>query len=243
MEDASFFGFKKVKRNLKEKLVQNVFSNVSSNYDLMNDLMSFGLHHWWKDLLIEEVFPHDKGSILLDVAGGTGDVARKFLDKGGKCAIVADLNQQMLNEGKKKLSGRKNIDFVRANAEKLPFQNDQFDFYTISFGIRNVTNVDKALKEAYRVLKPGGKFACLEFSNVNNRYLKLFYDWYSFNIIPLIGDKIANDKEAYQYLVESIRQFPKAEQFKAIIEQAGFDFVEYKKLNFGIVAIHTAFKC
>ena len=242
MDNANYFGFKKVKQEIKEKLVQKVFSNVSSKYDLMNDLMSFGLHHFWKNLLIDEVFPHDKASILLDVAGGTGDVAHKFLEAGGKHAVVADLNQQMLNEGKKKLQG-KHIEFIHANAEKLPFDDNEFNFYTISFGIRNVSYIDKALKEAYRVLKPGGKFACLEFSNVNNKCIKSIYDWYSFNIIPSIGEKVAGDKASYQYLVESIRQFPKAENFKLMLEQAGFDFVEYRKLSFGVVAIHTGFKC
>lgn len=242
MENANYFGFKKVKHGIKEKLVQKVFSNVSGKYDLMNDLMSFGLHHSWKNLLIDEVYPHDKESVLLDVAGGTGDVACKFLQAGGKHVVVADLNQQMLNEGKKKLAGN-SIEFVHANAENLPFEEDMFDFCTISFGIRNVSHIDKALKEAYRVLKPGGKFACLEFSNVNNKCLKQMYDWYSFNIIPLIGEKVAGDKASYQYLVESIRQFPKAENFKIMLEQAGFDFVEYRKLSFGVVAIHTGFKC
>lgn len=234
------FGFKKVAVEKKQDLVQQVFSNVAVKYDVMNDLMSFGLHRLWKREFLNEI-KASGDEVLLDVAGGTGDIAHLFLNQGGKSAVVADLNQNMLKEGKKKYA-QDNIEWVHANAEDLPFSAESFDYYSISFGIRNVTHIEKVLKEAYRVLKVGGKFACLEFSHINHDALRQVYDWYSFNIIPKIGSKVAGDKEAYQYLVESIRKFPPAAHFEMLIKEAGFSFTEYRKMTFGVVAIHTGYK-
>lgn len=234
------FGFKTVDLEKKESLVQGVFSEVASKYDLMNDFMSFGLHHSWKRQLIEELSPA-KEELLLDVAGGTGDISAMYLNYGGGGATVCDLNENMLEFGQQKLS-EMNIKWVLGNAEQLPFEDNQFDHYAISFGIRNVTNIDKALKEAYRVLKVGGKFACLELSNVNIPILRRIYDLYSFKIIPKVGKIVTGSEDSYQYLVESVRKFPKAEQFKQMIEEAGFYGVNYIKLSFGVVAIHVGYK-
>jgi demethylmenaquinone methyltransferase/2-methoxy-6-polyprenyl-1,4-benzoquinol methylase len=234
------FGFKEVEAFQKESLVQGVFSSVAPKYDIMNDLMSFGLHKIWKRDLISEISPSG-GDILLDVAGGTGDVAHRFLQAGGSSAVVVDLNEEMLKEGQAKLSDPR-LSWVHANAEALPFEDNSFDYYTISFGIRNVTNIDKALAEAYRVLKPMGKFLCLEFSQVNTPVLSRLYDFYSFNIIPKIGKMVAGDEEAYRYLVESIKNFEPAPRFAKLIEHAGFESVGYTKLTFGVVAIHVGYK-
>lgn len=234
------FGFTEVEHEKKQTLVQDVFSRVAPKYDIMNDLMSFGLHRIWKDAAIRELAPSED-DFLLDVAGGTGDISHKFLSAGGHHATVLDLNEEMLAEGKKKYPAD-NIDWVHGNAEDLPFEDDQFDMYTVSFGIRNVTNIDKALAEAYRVLKPGGRFLCLEFSNVSNDLVKRFYDLYSFKIIPLIGKFVANSPDSYQYLVESIRQFPKALQFKKMMTDVGFEEIAIRKFSFGVVAMHTGYK-
>lgn len=234
------FGFKEVEASQKEPLVQEVFSSVASKYDIMNDLMSFGLHKGWKRDLISEISPSE-GETLLDVAGGTGDVAHRFLQAGGGSAVVADLNKEMLKAGKAKLSDPR-LSWVHANAEELPFEDNSFDYYTISFGIRNVTNIDKALAEAHRVLKPMGKFLCLEFSQVNTPVLSKLYDLYSFNIIPKIGKMVTGDEDAYRYLVESIKNFEPASRFAKLIERAGFENVGYTKLTFGVVAIHVGYK-
>lgn len=234
------FGFQSVDLDQKEKLVQGVFTDVAAKYDLMNDLMSFGLHHLWKDALIKELSPCDY-EVLLDVAGGTGDIAALYLEHGGASATVCDLNNEMLKEGKKK-RGDLPIQWVHGNAESLPFDNDQFDHYTISFGIRNVTNIDKALKEAHRVLKFGGKIAILELSNVSIPVLRQLYDYYSFKVIPWVGEKVTGSRSSYQYLIESVRKFPKAETFKMMMLDAGFKDVSYRKLTFGVVAIHIGYK-
>lgn len=234
------FGFTKVDENVKEGMVQDVFSSVATNYDLMNDFMSLGLHRLWKKSFINEISPSSYET-LLDVAGGTGDIANLYLRSGGGKVIVADLNKEMLVEGRKKFPNN-NIEWVHANAEKLPFDDNTFDYYTISFGIRNVTNLNAVLKEAYRVLKPTGKFLCLEFSNVTQPMLAKLYNWYSFKVIPFIGKKIASDRKSYEYLVESICKFPKATQFAHYISNAGFANVEFRKLTFGIVAIHIGYK-
>jgi demethylmenaquinone methyltransferase/2-methoxy-6-polyprenyl-1,4-benzoquinol methylase len=240
MDTKTHFGFKEVNKTAKEKMVQDVFSTVASKYDIMNDLMSFGLHRLWKDEMIKELHPSTDEQ-LLDVAGGTGDISWKYIQAGGGKATVCDLNKEMLEQGKIKYQSNKML-WVHGNAEDLPFEDDKFDLYTISFGIRNVTNIDKALKEAYRVLKPNGKFVCLEFSNVSNEIIKKFYDFYSFTIIPNIGKFIANSPESYEYLVESIRKFPTAMKFESMIKSAGFNFTEYRKLCFGVVAIHIGYK-
>jgi len=240
MTNKTHFGFTDVEVEKKETLVQEVFSKVAPKYDIMNDLMSFGLHRLWKDEAIKELMP-SSDEVLLDVAGGTGDISWKFLQAGGGHATVFDLNKGMLEAGQKKYSSEK-MTWVHGNAEKLPFDDDTFDFYTISFGIRNVTNIEAALKEAHRALKPGGKFICLEFSNVSNDLVKKFYDFYSFTIIPSIGKFIANSSESYDYLVESIRKFPNAITFEKMIKDAGFNCTEYRKMCFGVVAIHVGYK-
>jgi demethylmenaquinone methyltransferase / 2-methoxy-6-polyprenyl-1,4-benzoquinol methylase len=239
-KNKTHFGFKDVGIEEKEPLVQKVFSTVANKYDIMNDFMSLGLHRWWKAELAKELNPAEH-EILLDVAGGTGDIGNLYLSQGGKEVVVSDLNKEMLEQGKLKHPDPR-ISWIHANAEKLPFSDNSFDYFTISFGIRNVTNIDKALSEAFRVLKKGGKFICLEFSDVENKFIKAFYDLYSFKVIPKIGQRVANSPDSYQYLVESIRKFPKATLFRNMIEKAGFSQVEYRKLSFGIVAIHTGFK-
>ncbi len=215
----------------------------------MNDLMSAGIHRVWKNKMIEEIDLKNNSKII-DLAGGTGDIAFRIAKKAKKSGLsinikVTDINQEMLNVGKKRaidLNLFSDLDFICCDGEKLCFENDSFDFFTIAFGIRNFTNINAALLEAYRVLKPGGKFICLEFSKVNDYFLQKFYDIYSFNIIPKIGEIILKDRASYQYLVESIRKFPSQEDFKKMIEKAGFKNVRYKNLNFGIAAIHVAEK-
>ncbi len=242
------FGFKKVSFTDKKSLVNDVFSSVANKYDLMNDLMSFGLHRLWKQELCRQVINFN--SNIVEVAGGTGDISLKIAAKakrlGSKtCITLCDINQEMLQEAKNKainnniLSG---IDYVQADAENLPFSNENFDYYIIAFGIRNIADINKALSEALRTLKSGGKFICLEFSKVSSVYLKPLYDLYSFKIIPKLGKLVANDENAYQYLVESITLFPEQEVFKTLIENAGFIKVNYHNLSGGVVAIHTAYK-
>jgi demethylmenaquinone methyltransferase/2-methoxy-6-polyprenyl-1,4-benzoquinol methylase len=242
------FGFKKVKASEKEKLVGEIFSSVADKYDFMNDVMSFGIHRYWKARFIENITKPD--AKLIDVAGGTGDIAIKFIQqarlKGGVPeAYIVEINYDMLKVGKAKAIDNnilKNITFTQANAEKLPFADNSFDYYTVAFGIRNMTNLSNVLNEAFRVLKPGGKFLCLEFSHVNFPLLKPIYDFYSFNVIPQMGQLVAGDKDSYQYLVESIRKFPKQEEFASIISSSGFKNVKFENLNFGICAIHSAEK-
>ena len=240
MSSKTHFGFKEVETTKKQGMVQGVFSTVASKYDIMNDFMSFGLHRLWKDEVIKELHP-SSDDILLDVAGGTGDISWKYLQAGGGSAVVSDLNKEMLEQGKLKHSTDK-LSWVHANAEELPFEDNKFYFYTISFGIRNVTHIDKALKEAHRVLKPGGKFVCLEFSNVTSDVVKKFYDFYSFKVIPLIGKLVADSPQSYEYLVESIRKFPTATAFSGMIKEAGFNCIEFRKMSFGVVAIHVGYK-
>lgn len=240
------FGFKTVEESRKEKLVGDVFSNVAKRYDLMNDIMSFGLHHLWKDSLMCQLRPF-AGNHLLDVASGTLDIARHFLKNGGQHVTAADINQDMLDEGLQKLRASNfkdfnQLDLVCCNAESLPFEDDMFDYYTISFGIRNVTHIDVALAEAFRVLKPGGKFVCLEFSNVDNFALSKINDFYLFNIIPKIGKVVVNDRDSYQYLAESIKKFPKSYIFEQMIKNAGFSNTKHTKMTFGVVALHVGYK-
>ncbi|XP_037090382.1 2-methoxy-6-polyprenyl-1,4-benzoquinol methylase, mitochondrial-like [Pollicipes pollicipes] len=288
---STHFGYTTVKEDEKAGKVHEVFSSVAGKYDLMNDAMSLGAHRLWKDALVSRLRPSAR-TRLLDVAGGTGDVAFRFLShvefaSGGASSaaaagpapdleaeaerlgvapielgesaeapaagpatppppvVVCDINAAMLEEGRRRarlaeLEHR--LSWVEGDAEALPFADDSFDAYTIAFGIRNVTHVDRALSEAHRVLRPGGRLLCLEFSRVTNPLVRWFYDQYSFQVIPPMGTVLAGDWKSYQYLVESIRRFPAQEEFARMIEDAGFGQVSYENLTFGVVAIHSAFK-
>ena len=248
--DTVSFGFKEVPREKKQGLVRQVFDSSARRYDLMNDLMSLGVHRVWKDITVTKAAPRP-GARLIDVAGGTGDIARAFLDRadvlqerrgGDKAeAVVADINEAMLQSGLKR-GGRDRLDWVTANAECLPFDDQSATAVTIGFGIRNVTNRDKALKDMHRVLKPGGRFVCLEFSHPTTRPLAKLYDAWSFNAIPVLGELIAKDRDCYQYLVESIRKFPRQSAFARELEEAGFSRVSVTNLSGGIAAIHTGIK-
>ncbi|KAH9489338.1 2-hexaprenyl-6-methoxy-1,4-benzoquinone methyltransferase [Bulinus truncatus] len=293
-DSETHFGFESVTEEEKENRVYEVFENVASKYDLMNDAMSGGIHRIWKDIFLERFAP-TPGTKLLDVAGGTGDIAFRFLryvgtpisptgessklytskseteqtssddssssdsdisqnegkdsftepDINGSHVTVCDINQAMLDVGKNKarsMGYTSGISWVRGNAEILPFPDNSFDAYTIAFGIRNCTHVQKVIDEAYRVLRPGGRFMCLEFSEVQNSLLRSVYDSYSFQVIPVMGQVIAGDWKSYQYLVESIRQFPNQEKFASMIKSAGFRFVNFENLTFGVAAIHSGFK-
>ncbi|KNC49459.1 uncharacterized protein AMSG_11882 [Thecamonas trahens ATCC 50062] len=249
------FGFRDVPVDEKKALVGEVFSNVADMYDVMNDLMSAGVHRVWKDQFVRALDP-TPGMRMLDVAGGTGDIAFRCLDHAGRKpagaatapakVTVCDINEGMLGVGRERAAadGRDpaGLEWVQGDAEALPFEDNTFDSYTISFGIRNTTDVAAALRESYRVLRPGGRFLCLEFSRVALPVLSQAYDAYSFQLIPLLGELVANDRDSYQYLVESIRQFPDQETFKAMIDDAGFRAVSYSNLSFGIAAMHSGFK-
>ena len=226
----------------KEKIVKKVFEDVFSKYDLMNDIMSLGIHRFWKKNLINWLNPQ-KNKKLVDVASGTGDVTKLFLERVGYLsdAYCVDENQGMLNLSKKKFNNTHNIKWINANAESLPFDDNFFDYYTISFGIRNVRNINKAIKEAHRVLKPGGRFLCLEFSKVENEILKKFYKMYS-KSIPKIGKLIIGKSEPYEYLVKSIEKFYSQEKFYQVIKLQDFANVSYRSLSGGIVCIHSAWK-
>jgi len=232
----------------KEKLVRGVFSSVAKNYDLMNDLMSMGVHRLWKDAMVAWLNPQ-AGWKSLDVAGGTGDIAFRIAKairrRGGEPDItVCDINPEMLAEGVKRADrkGEQALTWVAGDAQALPFSDNSFDSYTIAFGIRNVTSIETALQEARRVLKPGGRFLCLEFSQVVVPGLDVVYDKFSFNLLPTIGGFVARDREAYQYLVESIRRFPPQAKFAAMIEEAGLSQVKVRNLSGGIAAMHSAWK-
>ena len=240
------FGFKKVSKEEKPKLVNKVFDNVAFRYDLMNDLMSAGLHRLWKDSFIDWLAPR-KNTHLLDVAGGTGDIAFRFSKKTKNKAKVTilDRNENMLNEGKRRLNVGQiapDLEWVCGDAMNLPFKNEIFDYYTISFGIRNVLDLKKCLSEALRVLKPGGRIMILEFSKVENETLNKIYDAFSFNVVPRLGKLIANDAESYQYLIESIRKFPSQEELASLVSEAGFRLVKYRNLTQGVVAMHSGWK-
>uniref|UniRef100_A0A0D9XR79 2-methoxy-6-polyprenyl-1,4-benzoquinol methylase, mitochondrial n=1 Tax=Leersia perrieri TaxID=77586 RepID=A0A0D9XR79_9ORYZ len=286
---ATSFGYKHVPEEEKSKLVGNVFSSVASSYDVMNDLMSVGLHRLWKDRLASND-PHPQyhfitlglpycflpllrlisklnpfpGMKHLDVAGGTGDVAFRVLDRINSVShramqgtltdieedtqiYVCDINSNMLNVGKKRASERgykegHRLSWIQGDAEALSFEDGSMDGYTIAFGIRNVTHIEKALSEAYRVLKRGGRFLCLELSHVDVPLFKEIYDVYSFSVIPAMGELVAGDRQSYQYLVESIRRFPNQEKFSQMIKDAGFEGIEYENLVGGVVAIHSGVK-
>mmetsp|Transcript_15670 Transcript_15670/g.27776 ORF Transcript_15670/g.27776 Transcript_15670/m.27776 type:complete len:297 (-) Transcript_15670:395-1285(-) len=250
------FGFKAVPKDEKQRLVGQVFSNVAESYDVMNDLMSAGMHRLWKDYFVGRLSPFP-GMRHLDVAGGTGDIAFRVIEaarraehKSGSEAkahvTVCDINASMLKEGGKRAAklgySSADLDWVVGNAEALPFADDSMDSYTIAFGIRNVTNKDAALRDAYRVLRPGGRLMVLEFSHVTVPGLREFYDAYSFNVIPAMGQLVANDRNSYQYLVESIRKFPPQAEFQAMMCDAGFSNTSYENLTGGMVAIHSGFK-
>ncbi|MCC7036840.1 MAG: bifunctional demethylmenaquinone methyltransferase/2-methoxy-6-polyprenyl-1,4-benzoquinol methylase UbiE [Alphaproteobacteria bacterium] len=245
-KEKDWFGYKKVNPSDKTKLVEGVFDNVASRYDLMNDLMSGGIHRLWKNRFVQMMHPRANRK-LLDVAGGTGDIAFRYRKAAGESAkiTVCDINKEMLKVGRDRAIDRgylKGFDWVEGNAESLPFDDREFHLYSIAFGLRNVTHIDNALADAYRVLKPGGQFFCLEFSHLKNAALQKVYDEYSFHIIPKIGEIVAKDRDSYQYLVESIRQFPKQAELSARLETAGFENVKVVNLSGGIAAIHIGNK-
>jgi len=240
------FGFASVPEDRKQGLVNEVFAKVARRYDLMNDLMSGGLHRLWKDELVSWLAP-PKSAVpyaVLDVAGGTGDVAMRVFEAAGPAAqvTICDISAEMIEAGRARAGEAERLSFVQGNAEDLPFPERSFDAYTIAFGIRNVTHIDAALLEAYRVLKPGGRFLCLEFSTVEVPLLDTLYDAYSFNAIPALGGLVAGDSDAYRYLVESIRRFPDQKTFIGLIENAGFERVRYRNLTGGIAALHSAWR-
>ncbi len=242
------FGFRDVPEAEKEGLVREVFSSVAARYDLMNDVMSGGVHRIWKDAMVEWLGPRP-GWRVLDVAGGTGDIAFRISDmaraRGAAAAItVCDINAAMLGEGVRRANakGENAIEWICGDAERLPFADGQFDAYTIAFGIRNVTHIEAALREARRVLKPGGRFLCLEFSKVNVPGLDALYDAYSFKLLPKLGALVAGDEESYRYLAESIRRFPPPDQFARMIADAGLEQVKIRTLSGGIAAMHSAWR-
>ncbi len=243
------FGFRQVAEEERQGLVNDVFATVAERYDLMNDLMSGGLHRLWKEDLVAWLAPPRGATPYrhLDVAGGTGDVALKIVERSGPetTAVICDISPEMLAVGRRKveaagLSAR--IELVEGNAEALPFPDRSFDSYTIAFGIRNVTHIDRALADAYRVLKPGGRFICLEFSHVDVPILDRLYDFHSFEVIPRLGQLAAGAADPYRYLVESIRRFPTQERFAEMIRAAGFERVTYRNLTGGVAALHSGWR-
>ena len=241
MSKLSNFGYSKVTNKEKTKLVQKVFSDVANNYDLMNDVMSFGAHRLWKKSFIDIVNPCE-GDKIIDVGAGSGDLVLEILKRDLNLKIdMVDLNKEMLLEGKKRIKNN-NVKFFQQNAEKLNFLNNIYDKYLISFCLRNVTDIDQSFKEAFRVLKPGGQYYCLEFSRPNSFVLANIYSYYKSNIIPTFGKIFSNNREAYNYLNESIDLFPTQGELKKRIESAGFKSVKYTNLFDGIVSIHTGYK-
>ncbi|CAA2143987.1 bifunctional demethylmenaquinone methyltransferase/2-methoxy-6-polyprenyl-1,4-benzoquinol methylase UbiE [Hyphomicrobium sp. ghe19] len=248
-DNTASFGFRAVPETERQGLVNKVFASVAGRYDLMNDLMSGGLHRLWKRELIT-MLNAPRGATpfkLLDVAGGTGDISIRYANDSGPnaTAVICDISPEMLEVGRRRIAdaGLQNrIQCVEGNAEELPFESSSFDAYTIAFGIRNVTHIDRALAEAYRVLKPGGRFLCLEFSECRVPVLDRLYDFHSFEIIPRLGQLTAGDAESYRYLVESIRRFPTQEKFAELVRNAGFSRVSYRNLTGGIAAIHGGWK-
>ncbi len=239
------FGYRDVPEHEKARLVRDVFDRVAPSYDLMNDLMSVGVHRLWKSTLVRDVRPRP-GELLLDVAGGTGDVAQRLLEAGGDVrVIVCDINPEMLEVGRDRAldSGILNgLNYVAGDAERLPLPDRSVDAYTIAFGLRNVTHIDAALAEARRVLRPGGRFFCLEFSRVVIPLLDRLYDLYSFTVLPALGEIVAGDRAAYQYLAESIRRFPRQEELVARMARAGLERARFENLSGGIAAIHSAWR-
>jgi demethylmenaquinone methyltransferase/2-methoxy-6-polyprenyl-1,4-benzoquinol methylase len=246
---ASSFGYQEVRPEDKSALVGDVFARVAARYDLMNDLMSAGVHRLWKAAMIDLLAPRP-GLRLLDMAGGTGDIAFRVLDRlvrqvAPPRIVVCDVNPHMLETGRDRAIDANRldaIDWLCADAEALPLPDRSVDAYTIAFGIRNVTRIDRALAEARRVLVPGGRFLCLEFATVASPALRRAYDLYSFNVLPWLGERVAGDQAAYRYLVESIRRFPDQATFARMIEEAGLERVRYRNLSGGIAAIHSAWR-
>ena len=245
VDQTTHFGFETVHAAEKAGKVQGVFNSVAAKYDVMNDVMSIGIHRIWKEAMMDWLAPRC-GQTLIDVAGGTGDVSFKFLNRAGSGhATVLDLTENMLVEGRKRAEASEmaqSLDWLVGDAMALPFADNSFDVYTISFGIRNVTRPEDALSEAFRVLRPGGRLMVLEFSQIPVPLVQKAYDLYSFNIIPAMGKMIANDRDSYQYLVESIRKFPNQETFLNMIRGAGFENVSYRNLSLGIAALHSGWK-
>jgi len=248
-DETTHFGFKEVPLGDKQTLVNDVFHSVAQRYDLMNDLMSAGLHRVWKDLMINALNPprRDTPFALLDVAGGTGDIAFRAAEAAGPGfqATVCDINSDMLEVGRERAVARHlddRVTFVEGNAEKLVFPNGAFDAYTIAFGIRNVPRIDLALSEAFRVLRPGSRFLCLEFSAVDVPGLDRIYDLFSFKVIPPLGRVVTGDADSYRYLVESIRRFPRPGTFADMIRAAGFSRVSWQSFSGGIVALHSGWR-
>lgn len=247
--DETHFGYETIPLEEKQGRVDDVFHSVAKRYDLMNDLMSGGLHRPWKDALVTAVNPpkSDRAFHLLDLAGGTGDVAFRVVDAGGSSTkvTVCDINAEMLAVGRERAEQKgydQAVTFEQGNAEELPYADKSFDCVTIAFGIRNVPRIERALSEAYRVLKIGGRFLCLEFSSVDMPGLDKLYELYSFQVIPRVGEAVTGDREAYQYLVESIRKFPKPKRFAQMIEEAGFRRVSFTQMTGGVVALHSGWK-
>ncbi len=244
-DKTTHFGFETIPEEEKAGKVRTLFNDVANKYDVMNDVMSMGIHRIWKEAMMDWLAPRP-GQKLLDVAGGTGDVAFKFLKRAGSGhATVCDLTEGMLNEGRKRAEAAQmvdSLDWVVGDAMALPFEDNTFDVYTISFGIRNVTRPQEALNEAYRVLKPGGRLMVLEFSQLPSPMMQKAYDLYSFNVIPRMGQVIANDRDSYQYLVESIRNFPDQETFLGMVREAGFGQAKYRNLSMGIACLHSGWK-
>lgn len=240
------FGYQEVPLREKASLVGQVFHSVANRYDLMNDLMSGGLHRLWKKIAIAKC-DAQFGQVILDVASGTGDLAAALAKAVGKTGyvILTDINESMLAKGRLRLIDKGiigNVSYVQADAENLPFSDNYFDRITIAFGLRNITQQDNALKSMYRILKPGGKLLILEFSRVNSPLLRRLYDLYSFKLIPKIGEWVAQDRKSYEYLVESIRMHPDQETLKSMMEKVGFEDVKYENLTTGVVALHEGYK-
>jgi demethylmenaquinone methyltransferase/2-methoxy-6-polyprenyl-1,4-benzoquinol methylase len=244
-DKTTHFGAQTVLESEKAGKVKSLFGDVASKYDIMNDVMSVGIHRIWKEAMMDWLAPR-AGQKLLDVAGGTGDVSFKFLGRAGSGhATVLDLTENMLVEGRQRAEADSladSLDWVVGDAMALPFADNTFDVYTISFGIRNVTRPQEALNEAYRVLRPGGRLMVLEFSQLPNPMMQKAYDLYSFNVIPRMGQLIANDRDSYQYLVESIRNFPDQETFLGMVNDAGFEHAKYRNMTMGIAALHSGWK-
>jgi len=244
-EETTHFGDREVPEGEKAGLVHGVFSSVASKYDIMNDVMSVGIHRLWKDAMMDWLAPRS-GQRLLDVAGGTGDIAFRFLKRApGAEAVVLDMTEGMLVAGRERAEAAQladRLDWVVGDAMALPLPDNSFDIYTISFGIRNVTRIEEALQEAFRVLRPGGRLMVLEFSQLPNPGMQWAYDRYSYNVIPAMGQVVTGDRDSYQYLVESIRKFPDQETFAAMICAAGFEQVKYRNLSLGIACLHSGWK-